>query len=80
MFVSKPNFRAGTEDEKRRNVIRTTYEKALAEGDRHVYFIDGETLFEGEWRDSCTVDGVHPNDLGFSRMATVIGNMVGKLL
>ncbi len=45
-----------------------------------MYFIDGETLFEGEWRDSCTVDGVHPNDLGFSRMATVIGNMVGKLL
>ena len=80
VFVSKPNFCAGTEDEERRNVIRTTYEKALAEGDRHVYFIDGETLFEGEWRDSCTVDGVHPNDLGFSRMAEVIGNTVGKLL
>lgn len=80
VFVSKPDFRPGTEDEARRAIIRTTYETALAEGDKNVYYIDGETLFAGEWRDSCTVDGCHPNDLGFSRMATVIGNVVGSLL
>lgn len=80
VFVTKPDFHPGTEDEKRRAIIRATYEKAVAEGDRAVYFIDGETLFEGDWRDSCTVDGCHPNDLGFSRMATVIGGVVGPLL
>ncbi len=80
VFVSKPDFHPGTEDEDRRAIIRATYEKAIAEGDRNVYFIDGETLFEGEWRDSCTVDGCHPNDLGFSRMANVIGSVVGPLL
>ncbi len=80
VFVTKPDFHPGTEDEKRRAIIRATYEKAVAEGDRAVYFIDGETLFEGDWRDSCAVDGCHPNDLGFSRMATVIGGVVGPLL
>ncbi|MBQ4043418.1 MAG: hypothetical protein IJD06_05410, partial [Clostridia bacterium] len=53
---------------------------AVLEGDKNVYFIDGETLFEGEFRDSCTVDGSHPNDLGFFRMAMVIGEVVGRLL
>ena len=34
-----------------------------------MYFIDGEELFGDEDRDNCTVDGCHPNDLGFYRMA-----------
>ena len=38
-------------------------------GDKNVYFIGGEDLFAGECWDSCTVDGTHPNDLGFYRMA-----------
>ena len=53
---------------------------AKAAGDNNVYFIDGETLFAGEFRDSCTVDGVHPNDLGFFRMGMVIGETVGQIL
>jgi hypothetical protein len=40
----------------------------LAAGDKHVYFIDGEKLFGEEDRLECTVDNVHPNDLGFYRM------------
>ena len=53
---------------RRRDVIRATYDKAIAAGDRHVYFIDGETLFGAVDREACTVDGCHPNDLGFYRM------------
>jgi lysophospholipase L1-like esterase len=53
----------------RRDIIRKTYETARAEGDRNVYFVDGETLFGTHNRDACTVDGCHPNDLGFMRMA-----------
>lgn len=30
--------------------------------------------------DACTVDGKHPNDLGFHRMASVIGSVIGTLL
>ena len=46
-------------------VVRETYERAIAEGDKNVYFIDGKELFEGVDRGSCTVDLSHPNDLGF---------------
>lgn len=35
---------------------------------RQVWFLDGETLLEGRDRSGCTVDGCHPNDLGFMRM------------
>ncbi len=53
---------------RRREVIRRTYENAVKSGDKKVWFIDGETLFGSEHRDLSTVDGCHPNDLGFYRM------------
>ena len=68
IILSKCNFRNNQNDKARREVIRKTYENAVASGDKNVYFVDGETLFAGDLRDSCTVDGTHPNDLGFFRM------------
>ncbi|MCD6322493.1 MAG: hypothetical protein J7L77_05655 [Clostridiales bacterium] len=53
-------------------VVMTTYLDALNAGDRNVYFIDGKTLFGTYGRDRCTVDGTHPNDIGFERMAESI--------
>lgn len=53
----------------RRAAVRATYDTAIAQGDRNVYYIDGAELFVGECWDCCTVDGVHPNDFGFYRMA-----------
>ncbi len=78
VMVSKPDFKPG--DEARRDVIIESYKRALAKGDRHVYFVDGEHIFDGEHRDSCTVDGGHPNDLGFYRMAMVIGAAVEQAI
>lgn len=53
----------------RKEVIKNTIKIAKENGDNHIYFIDGETLFAGPFSDCCTVDGLHPNDLGFYRMA-----------
>lgn len=39
-----------------------------AQGDQHLHFHDGSTLL-GDDFEECTVDGVHPTDLGFWRMA-----------
>lgn len=64
----------------RRQIVKATYDTAVAEGDKNVYFIDGATLFEGECWDSCTVDGCHPNDLGFYRMAMRIEKVLRPLL
>lgn len=64
----------------RREVIRETYRTAVAEGDENVYFIDGAELFAGEDWDLCTVDGRHPNDLGFYRMARRMEQEIAPLL
>ena len=66
IMISKPDIRLDNEDDiKRRDIIISTYSRALANGDKNLYFIDGYSLFGGEGHDSCTVDGAHPNDLGF---------------
>ncbi|MBE7028494.1 MAG: hypothetical protein E7407_05635 [Ruminococcaceae bacterium] len=81
IFISRPNFDYKNEDDiRRRETVYSTYQFASRNGDKNVYFIDGESLFGGEDRDCCTVDGVHPNDLGFYRMADIIGAVVGRLL
>ena len=70
LFATKPDFHRGNmaENSKRRDIVRHTYEALRIQG-VHCAFIDGETFFDGTLYDSCTVDGCHPNDLGFYRMA-----------
>ena len=81
IMVSKPDFfRDPINNAKRRAVILESYNKAIASGDRNVYFIDGETLFDGDCSESCTSDGCHPNDLGFYRMANKIGSVLAQVL
>ena len=73
VIVSKPDFDTNPEDAaRRRAVVRRTWENARAAGDDRVWFVDGETLFGTTDRELCTVDGCHPNTLGFLRMADAI--------
>lgn len=73
LFISRPNFELDEKKAKAREaIIRRSYRKARALGDENVYFLAGKTLFGSEDRVSCTVDGTHPNDLGFYRMAKKI--------
>ena len=72
LMMTRPHARYTEEEKAHRAVIRATYERALQEGDRNVYFLDGETFFAGEDAELCLVDGIHPNDLGFYRMALAI--------
>jgi hypothetical protein len=72
IMMSKCDFRGSQEEQERRNIVRQTYADAVGAGDKKVWFIDGETLFGTEDRDACTVDGCHPNDLGFYRMFRTI--------
>ena len=81
VMISRPDFfRDPINHAKRRAVILESYNKAIASGDKNVYFIDGESLFQGEYYESCTSDGCHPNDLGFYRMANKIGPVLAKVL
>ena len=81
IMISKPDFfRDPSNGEKRRAVILESYNRACSSGDQNVYFIDGESLFEGDYYESCTSDGCHPNDLGFYRMANKIGAVLAQVL
>lgn len=80
IFVTKPDFYRDLEGAERVAIIKATYEKAKASNDDNVYFIHGKDLFGDEDRDSCAVDGCHPNDLGFYRMAKVIGKQIDEIL
>lgn len=80
IMVSRPDIDPEKLPHKRAEIVKRTYERALSLGDTNVAFIDGVTLFGTDLRDSCTVDGCHPNDLGFYRMATVIGEAIEKYI
>ncbi len=68
VMMSRCDYKGTAADNDRREIIRRTYEEARQAGDRLVWFVDGELLFGTEDRDACTVDGCHPNDIGFYRM------------
>lgn len=64
----------------RKAIIRRTWENAVAAGDKNVYFLDGQTIYQDVGLDYCTVDGTHPNDLGFWCMANAIGAEIQKIM
>jgi lysophospholipase L1-like esterase len=48
-------------------------------GDAGLTFLDGSTLLGADF-DECTVDGVHPNDLGFMRIARGLAPEIQSIL
>ena len=81
LILSKPDFDSHPADATaRRAIIRQTWQNAVDAGDAHTFFIDGQTLFGTADRAECTVDGCHPNDLGFMRMAKTIYPVLRAIL
>jgi len=64
----------------RRDIIMASYLRARESGDKNVYFIDGLSFFSTDHPYECSVDGVHPNDYGFVKMAQVIGMVIRHAL
>ena len=80
VMVSRPNFNPHVKSDcERRSVILDSYHEAKRAGDQNVYFVDGASIFKGPYANLCTVDGTHPNDMGFALMADAIGEelMIG---
>lgn len=77
IFLTAPSnsFEKALRD-KRKQIIKNTYNKAKKQGDKNVYFIDGENLLGKKDRINCMVDNCHPTDLGFYRMAKRIYNKI----
>lgn len=58
---------------------RQTVEALQQNGDANIYFYDGSTLL-GDDYDECTVDGIHPTDLGFMRIANGLEPVLRQIL
>lgn len=64
----------------RRDIIKKTYDNAVAAGDKNVYFIDGSEIFKKygfSWNEP-TVEGCHPTDLGFALMAAAVSEVIDE--
>ena len=61
-------------------IIHNTYEYALTAGDKKVFFIDGKTLYPKDLYEHCSVDGIHPTDLGFYFFAKRLYKVIKGLL
>lgn len=81
IFVSRPVFIVEDDENRiRRDIIYKTYTRAIEENDKNVYFIDGAFMFPERYRGFCSVDTVHPNDLGFHFMAESIGSLIERII
>ena len=49
-------------------------------GDKHITFLNGQDLLTDDDYHECTVDGVHPTDLGFFRIAANVEPVIKMLL
>lgn len=54
-----------------RNFQEKLVNERKAAGDKNIYFLDGSTVLGNDYYE-CTVDGVHPSDLGSNRIADAL--------
>jgi hypothetical protein len=64
----------------RREIIRRTYENAVASGDKNVYLVNTTEVMRSLAGGDGTVDGIHPNDLGFRGIANGYGKIIKEVL
>jgi hypothetical protein len=80
LMLSRPQPNLWNPDDAARlEIVRRTYENALAAGDQNVYFITGQDLM-ADVKNEGLVDGVHPNDAGFVSMARAMLPVLKKML
>lgn len=85
IFASRPHgesltvWRTAESVEERYQVIKRTYDEAVASGDKNVYLIDGREMVK-DIKDSWSIDLSHPTDIGFHAMAKAFGDVLEKVL
>ncbi len=62
-----------------RNFQKKLVEERKLKGDKNIYFLDGSAIL-GEDYLECTVDGVHPSDLGSYRIAEALLPVIEEIL
>jgi len=65
--------------ENRRELSRT-YSRLRSEGVKHLHYLSGGQLLDGDKDNLATVDGSHPTDLGFMRQADAFYDVLEPIL
>ena len=79
IMMSRPKFYLNDKEKNRLEIIKNTYNNAIASGDKNVYLIDNVKLTELCLNDG-TVDSCHPTDYGFASMAKAVAEVMKKIL
>ena len=78
LIMEKPKYYLTPSELKRCDVVRATYDNAIKNGDKNVYYLDHKKLTEISGNDG-NVDYAHPNDLGFYSMAKAVGDVLCEI-
>ena len=65
--------------EEKREIIRSAIDERQNAGDRQVFLLEAEDYLGADFTDGA-VDGGHPNDLGFARMAEGMAPRLAEIL
>ncbi|MBQ4053129.1 MAG: hypothetical protein IJD33_02190, partial [Clostridia bacterium] len=79
IMLSAPICYPSEVDKERENVIKATYENALAKGDKNVAFLSGSEMIS-LIADMALADNIHPADVGFAVMAKRIGEKIKQMI
>lgn len=80
IIMTRPKYYLSAGELTRNETIRETYEKAIAAGDKNVYFVDGRELLDPDMIEHSLVDNCHPTDVGFFGMAKRLQPLIKELL
>ena len=79
IMLTKPNFVQSKSQLETAATVKRTYDNAVNNGDKNVYFINGKDLMALCGNEG-TAENTHPNDFGFYSMAKVLGDLIEKIL
>ncbi|MBE6632065.1 MAG: hypothetical protein E7623_05120 [Ruminococcaceae bacterium] len=82
VMTSRPDYGQydPTDVKARKEIVKDTYERAVSEGDKNVWYVDAAEFSPDEDKELYTVDFVHPNDLGHLIMAEALYPVFKKAL
>ena len=72
----KPDFQQ--EHEEKWQAFKEVYQKLLDSGFKNLHYVKGDKLFGTD--NEASMDGVHPSDLGYMRMADIMEEAMRKAL
>jgi len=79
IMMSRPRYNITPDTAARLAIIKETYERAIARGDKNVYLITGRELM-AICKNDGSVDGTHPTSFGFYSMAQPLIHRISEII